>query len=212
MNSFTLYAILDADGLDAAAAAAAAGQMAAGGADIIQYRRKKGDPDALAEQAFSIREKLGRGGPLLFVNDDPGLAAMCGADGVHLGQEDMPVHAARRILGPGKRVGVSVRSVEEAIAAEEAGADYLAVGDLFGSKTKKGAKRTSLETLREICQKSRLPVVGIGGVTLENMEAVFENGASAVAVSGAIMKSGGIEAATREFKDKALKLKARQRS
>lgn len=210
MKNFSLYVILDKKWLKTKEVASVAEALAAGGADLIQYRDKMEPSSQQEKEARRIREALRGSGALYIVNDDPALAARVAADGVHLGPQDMSVAQARALLGAGKIIGVSARSVEEARSAEQAGADYVSVGDLFGSQTKKGAKRTPLSTLSDICRQVSIPVVGIGAVTLENLEEALSSGAAAVAVSRAILDHPDVKKQTRAFKTKLEALKERR--
>lgn len=210
MKDFSLYVILDKELLAGREVACVAGALAKGGADLIQYRNKSGAAAEKEKEAAAVREALKETGALYIVNDDPRLAARVAADGVHLGQDDVPVREAREILGKGKVIGVSARSIAEAQAAEEAGADYIAVGDLFGTLTKPGAVRTPLKTLREIAGKSSIPVVGVGGIHLSNVAEALEAGASAVAVSRAVLAGRDVAEKTRALKEKIEAIKERR--
>lgn len=211
MKKFSLYVILDKKWIKEREAVDLAEALVVGGADLIQYRNKLEPSSQKEEEARRIREAL-RGRVVSYiVNDDPALAARVGADGVHLGPEDSSVTKARALLGAGKIIGVSARSVEEARVAEQAGADYVSVGDLFGSQTKTGAQRTSLSTFSEICRQLSIPVIGIGGITLENLKEALSAGASAVAVSQAILDNRDVAKQTRAFKTKIDEWKGRKR-
>lgn len=210
MKDFSLYVILDPAWVGERAIAEVARALAKGGADLLQLRFKTGSAEAIQDQAFQIEEALQESETLFVINDDPVLAAQVSADGVHLGQEDMPVKQARRIVGRERLVGVSTRSFAEAERAESEGADYISIGDLFGTQTKKEARRTPLKTLAEIALHVSIPVVGIGGITLENCERVLKTGASAVAVSKDILNHPDLEERTRLFKQKLVAMKERR--
>jgi len=173
-----------------------------GGADVIQLRDKEASGGRLFEIAVALRELIRGTGIPLIVNDRLDVAMAAGADGVHLGQEDLPADAARRILGPGKILGVSAETPAEARRAEAAGADYLGVGPVFearGSKPDAGAPQ-GLDQIVRIRAETRLPIVAIGGIRPDNARRVREAGADAVAVISAIVSAEDVEEATRRMK------------
>ncbi len=157
-----------------------------GGAGAVQLRRKAAGGRELLRLAGAIRELTARHGALFIVNDRVDVAWLADADGVHLGQEDIPCAQARRLL-PGKIIGVSARTVEDARAAERAGADYLGVGAVYATGTKENACRIGLEGLGRIARAVGIPVVGIGGIGPGGAAAVREAGAVGVAVVAAVM-------------------------
>jgi len=179
-----------------------AGAAIRGGADVIQLRDKEASGGRLFEIAAALRRLTREANVPLIVNDRLDVAMAADADGVHLGQEDLPADTARRILGPGRILGVSAETPEEARRAEAAGADYLGVGPVFearGSKPDAGAPR-GLEQIVRIRSESRLPIVAIGGIRPENARQVREAGADAVAVISAIVSAEDVEEATRRMK------------
>lgn len=172
-----------------------------GGADVIQLRDKEASGGRLFEIAVALRALTREAKVPLIVNDRLDVAMAAGADGVHLGQEDLPADAARRILGPGRILGVSAETPEEARRAEAAGADYLGVGPVFearGSKPDAGAPQ-GLDQIVRVRTVTRLPIVAIGGIRAENARRVREAGADAVAVISAIVAAEDIEEATRRM-------------
>jgi thiamine-phosphate pyrophosphorylase len=174
----------------------------AGGADVLQLRDKEASSARLYQEALQLR-KLTRDAQVPFiVNDRLDIALAVDADGVHVGQSDLPASVVRRILGPGKIVGVSVATVEEALQAEKDGADYLGVGPVFearGTKPDTSAPM-GLECIARIRRHSRLPIVAIGGIDAENARKVREAGADAAAVISAIVSADDISQATRRLK------------
>ena len=155
----------------------------AGGARMIQYRGKRADARTRQQQAGRLLELCRKHEALLIVNDDVGLARELGADGVHLGREDMPPAAARAALGEGALIGVSCYdSLARGRAAQADGADYVAFGSFFPSAVKPDAVRAPLELLRAASAFLDLPVVAIGGITPENARGLIEAGADALAV------------------------------
>lgn len=173
-----------------------------GGADVIQLRDKTASGHRLYEVALTLR-KLTRDAKVpLIVNDRLDVAMAVDADGVHVGQQDLPASAARRILGSGKILGVSAETAEEALLAEKDGADYLGVGPIFearGTKVDAGAP-LGLELIERIRRHTRLPIVAIGGINAENARQVREAGADAAAVISAIVAEDDIVQATRRLK------------
>ncbi len=175
----------------------------AGGADAVQLRDKEVGGAELYRLALEALELVrGSGGGRLFlVNDRVDVALAAGADGVHLGQEDLPASAARRILGAGAVLGVSASSVEEALAAEREGADYLGVGPVFPTPSKPDAGGPlGLEGLRAIRNAVGLPLVAIGGINEDNLEEVFAAGADGIAVISAVTSARDMEEAVRRLR------------
>ncbi|MFQ5846415.1 MAG: thiamine phosphate synthase [Candidatus Methylomirabilales bacterium] len=175
-------------------------QALEGGAPMIQLRDKRGDLRSLYEEAVAIRGLCRQRGARFIVNDRLDLALAVEADGVHLGQEDVPARLARPLLMPGMFLGISTHSVEEAEEAEAAGADYIGFGPVFATGTKAGTRPpVGLDGIRRVRAAVRVPVLAIGGITAERAQAVIEAGADGLAVISAIVGSGGIAAACRDF-------------
>jgi len=172
----------------------------AGGASAIQYRSKSDDGQLRAEQAGQLLALCRAYDALLIINDDVELAQRLGADGVHLGREDMPLADARAVLGSGALIGVSCYdSVARAIEAKGGGADYVAFGSFFPSAVKPDAVRAPRELLRDARGALDLPVVAIGGITLHNAHLLIESGADAVAVISALFQVQDTLAAAQAF-------------
>jgi thiamine-phosphate pyrophosphorylase len=170
-----------------------------GGAAAVQYRDKSGDVALRHEQASELLPLCRQYGVPLIINDDLRLADLAEADGVHLGREDAGLREARIILGPGKIIGVSCyQSLELARQAQAEGADYVAFGSFHVSPTKPQAARAPLQLLHDAAEL-RLPVVAIGGITLDNAAALIEAGADSVAVISALFEAPDIEHAAREL-------------
>jgi len=177
--------------------------MISGGADVIQYREKHAPIPEMIRTARAVAALCRRAGVRLIVNDRVDVALAADADGVHLGACDFPVTMARRILGPDRIIGASVDTVEEADAAWSAGADYVGFGPIYATTTKSDTGPVvSVDRLREWLPRFRLPVVAIGGITPENVDAVIDAGAHGVAVLSAICAANDPEAATRAFAEK----------
>jgi thiamine-phosphate pyrophosphorylase len=173
--------------------------LLAGGARLLQLRLKTAGSGDLLAAARALRALTARAGALLLINDRPDVARAAGADGVHLGQDDLPVAAARAVIGPGALVGVSIHDVEQARAAAGAGADYLGVGPVFTTTTKVGAlPARGLDLVRAVRAAVTLPLVGIGGITPDTAAAVRAAGADAVAMIGALIRAPDVAAAVRD--------------
>jgi thiamine-phosphate pyrophosphorylase len=167
-----------------------------GGARLIQLRDKRRDAGEILPIACEIRELCHAAGALFIINDRVDLACACEADGVHLGQTDLPAAEARKLLGPDRLIGVSVENVGQATAAEAADADYLGVGAIFGSATKQDAgDAVGLDHLRALREGTSLPIVAIGGITLDRISDVREAGADSIAVIGAVASADNPAAA-----------------
>jgi thiamine-phosphate pyrophosphorylase len=194
-----LYAVTP-DSDDTASLAARVAAAIAGGAGVVQYRNKAAAAPLAREQAAALARVCRERGALLIVNDDAALAAQVGADGVHLGEDDGDVAAARRLLGPERIVGVSCYDdFGRAVAAVAAGADHVAFGSFFPSGVKPHARRAGLALL-ERSRGLRVPVVAIGGITAENAAALVRAGAHALAVITAVFgapDAAGVTAAAR---------------
>jgi thiamine-phosphate pyrophosphorylase len=193
-----LYAVTPdlADTVDLVARVAAA---LTGGATAIQYRNKTADAALRRAQAVALARVHAARGALFIVNDDAGLAAEVGADGVHVGEDDGSIVAAREIVGPDRIIGVSCYDdYARAAAAVAAGADYVAFGSFFASTVKPGARRADVALLLR-ARHLGVPVVAIGGITAENAVELERAGADAIAVISAVFDAPDVEAAARAF-------------
>jgi thiamine-phosphate pyrophosphorylase len=172
-----------------------------GGATVVQLREKDCSTREFVEQALIIKEFLKTRGVPMIINDRVDVAQAANADGVHLGQTDMPLEMAKGILGDSMIIGISAESLQDAIEAEKGGADYLGISPIYATPTKTDtAPPLGLEGLREIHKAVRLPLVGIGGLNKDNSADVIRNGADGVAVVSAIVAADDPEAAARELK------------
>lgn len=166
------------------------------GVTCVQLREKEVEDTLILQEARELKALCHRYGVPFLVNDRPDLAQAVGADGVHVGQEDTGLTEARNLLGPNALLGGSAHTVEEALAAQAAGADYLGCGAVFGSGTKHNVSQMPLETLTAICQAVDIPVVAIGGVSLDNLPLLADTGIAGVAViSGLFAADDKTEAA-----------------
>lgn len=172
-----------------------------GGATIVQYREKEGTTRQLLQEAQALRELTRAAGIPFIVNDRVDIALAVDADGVHVGQDDLPARIARRLMGPGKIIGVSASNLQEALEAEAEGADYIGAGPVFATPTKPdAAPPIGLEGLAEICRRVSIPVVAIGGIHEGNAGSVIEAGAAGVAVVSAIVAAPDVEHAARRLR------------
>ena len=173
-----------------------------GGVTVVQLREKECSTREFIEQALIITKFLKARDVPMIINDRVDVAQAIKADGVHLGQTDMPLETAKGILGDSMVIGISVESLQDAIKAKEGGADYLGVSPIYATPTKTDtAPPLGLEGLLEIHKAVRLPLVGIGGLNKDNSADVIRNGADGVAVVSAIVAADDPETAARELKD-----------
>ncbi|MHB9075622.1 MAG: thiamine phosphate synthase [Desulfobaccales bacterium] len=174
------------------------GCAVAAGVRVVQYRRKVGTTEDLVAEARQLRE-LCRDTQFV-VNDRADVALAVAADGVHLGQEDLSCHEARKLLGPDKIIGITVHNVAEALAAEAAGADYLGVSSIFATATKADAGApTGVKLLAEIRRRVNLPLVAIGGITLDNAPTVIAAGADGICAISAVVTQADVRVEIERF-------------
>lgn len=171
-----------------------------GGVTCVQLREKDLPEEDFLEEALAIRALCHDYGVPFLINDNVELAIRCGADGVHVGQKDMEAGHVRSLVGDEMMIGVSAQTVEQAVRAQEAGADYLGVGAVFSTSTKADAMDVSYETLRKICESVSIPVVAIGGINQNNMMELSGSGICGVALVSAIFASKDIEDECRVLK------------
>lgn len=170
-----------------------------GGAAMVQLREKHLDDAAFLKEAERFVALCRRKGALSIINDNVEIAARTGADGVHVGQEDLEAGRVRELLGPDKLIGVSAHTVAEALAAQAAGADYLGTGAAFVTGTKTDARPISRETIRAITAAVDIPVVAIGGISRDNLLELKGCGLDGVAVVSALFAQADVKAAAREL-------------
>ena len=195
-----LYAVTDrAWAADADGLLAQVADAIDGGAGIVQLREKHLDHDAFLEEARRFVALCREKGAVSIINDDVDIALASGADGVHVGQEDLAAGRARGALGPDKIIGVSAHNADEALAAQAAGADYLGVGAAFVTGTKADAKPITRETLRAVTAAVEIPAVAIGGITRENLLQLKGCGLQGVAVVSALFGQPDVKAAAAEL-------------
>jgi len=199
-----LYAILDASSELASERALSipeiADRLVEAGVELFQYRDKRGSARRIQENSQVLCGRLERRGVRVIVNDRADIAAMAGAGGVHVGQEDLPVEEARKICGAGPWVGVSTHTLEQLRAAEASSADYIAVGPIFPTGTKANPDPVvGLEFLRAARRITRKPLVAIGGITVESASEVYQAGADSIAVIRDLMAARDPAERAREY-------------
>jgi len=198
---FDLYVITDTVLSHGRSALEIARAALEGGADAVQLRDKSSPAFNLCRLVSEIQPQARKFGALLVVNDRVDVALVCGADGAHVGQEDLPAREARRLLPRPVVLGVSAGSREEARRAEKEGADYLGVGPVFPSATKPDAgEALGIERLSEIARAVSIPVVAIGGITLDNVDQALGAGAAGAAVVSAVVAADDMAGAARALK------------
>mgnify|MGYP000289669085 CR=1 FL=1 len=171
-----------------------------GGATFIQLREKELSQEAFLEEAKKIKELCRKYQIPFVINDNVEIAREMDADGVHVGQSDMEAGNVREVLGPDKIIGVSAQTVEQAVLAEQRGADYLGVGAVFPTGSKADAEDVPLETLKAICQAVSIPVIAIGGISTGNILKLAGSGICGIAVISAIFAKSDIQAAAAELR------------
>ncbi|WP_424769032.1 thiamine phosphate synthase [Paenibacillus sp. sgz302251] len=164
-------------------------QTLIGGAQILQLRNKTGSREQVLEQAKALRALTRKYNVPFIINDYPDIVLEVDADGVHLGQDDLPIAEARRLLGPDRIIGISTHNIEQALAAEKAGADYLGVGPVFPTDTKPGRAAVTTSYVQEAARHVTIPFVAIGGITLGNVDQVLAAGAERICAVSAIVGS-----------------------
>jgi thiamine-phosphate pyrophosphorylase len=190
-----LYFVADRDGMQHALDAALAG-----GADLFQLRDKDASDDELLAAAETAREKCRAAGALFVINDRPDLAVACDADGVHVGQDDMPVRRAREIVGDDAIVGLSTHSVKQAQAGCRSGADYIAVGPVHATPTKEGRPAIGVEPIKYAAAHVSVPWFAIGGIDTKTVGDVVRAGARRIVVVRALTDADDPEAVARALR------------
>ena len=170
------------------------------GVRIIQYREKELSTKEMYQEASALKELTEENNAILIINDRIDIALAVNADGIHIGQDDMPFEKARELLGKEKIIGLTVHNIEEVTLGEVLGADYFGISPIFSTTTKRDAgKPTGLEFIKEVAKKTKIPFVAIGGINYDNLEAVLVAGARNVAVISAIITKDDVEAECRKF-------------
>ncbi|MDP2044276.1 MAG: thiamine phosphate synthase [Candidatus Omnitrophota bacterium] len=194
-----LYLILDKTVFAGRSLESLFSKISVNGIGIIQLRDKfsaKGDVLILAKK---LARRLRASDTLFIVNDYPDIAVLCGADGLHLGQEDLPISEARKILGKDKIIGISCHSLRQALEAQRQGADYIGIGPVYATATKPEYRPIGLKVLRQLKTKIKIPYFAIGDIREANIKHIVSAGATRVAVCRAILKSKNIQQTAREL-------------
>ena len=195
-----LYAVTDRAWLRGRTLIEQAEEALRGGATCLQLREKELDDGSFLREAQELKTLCGQYHVPLIVNDNVEIAMECGADGVHIGQHDAAASEVRQKIGPDMLLGVSAQTVDQAVKAEQDGADYLGVGAVFSTGTKPDADDVSFDTLKAICSAVSIPVVAIGGISQKNICKRAGSGIDGVAVVSAIFAAGEIEQATKDLR------------
>lgn len=196
---YSLYVCTDRDIMTTDTLEEAVELAIKGGATIIQLREKDCTSREFYELALSIKDITDAYEVPLIINDRLDIALAVHADGVHLGQSDIPVQVARNVMGPNCIVGATANTLEKAKEAWQSGADYLGVGDVFGSATKNDTKPVELKELKKICDTVKIPVIAIGGISKKNIHLLKDTGVAGVAVISAVLGQTDITAAAEEL-------------
>ncbi len=172
-----------------------------GGTSIVQLREKHSNSLDFYRHALKIKELCKKYNVLFIINDRLDIAQAVGADGVHLGQSDLPLNISRDILGNGKIIGASARTLEDALKAQNQGADYLGVGAVFSTKTKKDAKHITKADFLNIRNNISIPIYAIGGININNAIDIKDYKANGIAISSAILNASDSKEVTTYFRD-----------
>ena len=203
-----LYFITDSTGYDEPEFLRRVEEALSGGVTIMQLREKNKTTREYIKLAEAVHEIACRYGVPLIIDDRLDVAMAVSAEGVHLGQSDMPVKTARELVGSSMIIGATTKTVEQALEAERSGADYLGVGAIYPTTTKVKTVLTSVDTLREICRAVSIPVNAIGGLNKDNCHVLENTGISGICAVSAIMKSSDPKAAAAELKAVSDRLRA----
>ncbi|GHV31140.1 thiamine-phosphate synthase [Synergistales bacterium] len=199
---YSLYLVTDRGLMSVPAIEESVESAIKGGCALVQLREKSASSREFYEAALSVKAVTDRYNVPLIINDRLDVALAAGAAGVHIGQSDIPAAAVRRVAGPEMILGVSASCLAEALAASEAGADYIGVGAMFATGTKSDAEITSMDELRKIRAAVNIPIVVIGGINMRTIPLFEGTGIDGFAVVSAIIGAPDIEQAAKEMKDK----------
>jgi thiamine-phosphate pyrophosphorylase len=162
------------------------------GVNFFQYRNKSGSRKSVYEISMLLAQIARNAKACFILNDHADIAVAIGADGVHLGQDDLPIEFARKLLGTEKLIGISTHSLEQAVAAEGAGADYIGFGPIYSTTTKEAGHERGIHSISTVKQAITIPIIAIGGIDSPNVQEVIRSGADGVAVISAILSSENI--------------------
>ena len=204
---YTLYLVTDRDLMSTPTLEEAVKQAIIGGCTLVQLREKDTDSRNFYCTALQVKKITSKYNIPFIINDRLDIALAVDADGVHIGQSDLPASVVRRIIGPDKILGVSTSTLQQALQAKADGADYLGVGAMFTTSTKLNAASVKLETLEEIKKQTALPVVAIGGINAATLPQLKGSSIDGIAVVSAIIASNDITNASRQMKELFLQCK-----
>ena len=176
-------------------------RLIGGGALFIQLRDKVSSDRTLLKEAKELRTITREAGCAFIINDRPDIVMAVDADGVHLGQGDLPCEDTRRLIGNNKTIGISTHSIKEARSAQKSGADYIGIGPIFPTKTKPASRAIGLDIVSSACKQIKIPAFFIGGVNLTNINQIIDRGGRHIAAASAILDSNDISKTTRSFAD-----------
>ena len=208
MNELKLYLVTDSNILEDRDFYKCIEEALKGGVTMLQLREKESSGKEFLEKAIKLRELTRRYNVKLIINDRVDIAMICDADGVHVGQSDIPANKVRELIGANKIIGVSARTIEEARIAKENGADYLGVGAMFNTTTKLDAKSVSIETLKSIKEEVNLPIVAIGRLNLNNIQELKYSNIDGYAVVSAILGAEDIKSECEKWCSEIEKLRS----
>lgn len=206
-EDMTLYAVTDAAWTGEKTLLQQVEEALEGGITFLQLREKHLSEEAFLKEALEIKAAARRFQVPFVINDNIEIALESGADGVHVGQDDMPVEEVRKRLGNDKIIGVSAHNVEEALKAEKGGADYLGVGAVYVTSTKQNASVVSMDEMKRICQAVHIPVAAIGGIKKDNLQILKGTGVDGVAVVSGIFAQKDIRKAAFELLEAVKEMK-----
>lgn len=192
MKDLKLYLVTDSDILKGRDFYNCIEEALKGGVTMLQLREKNASGKEFLDKAIKLRDLTKKYNVKFIINDRVDIAMLCDADGVHVGQSDIPADEVRRLIGKNKIIGVSARTVEEAMKAKENGADYLGVGAMFTTTTKLDAKNVTIDKLAQIKKEVNLPIVAIGGLALDNIDKLKKCNIDGYAIVSAILKANDI--------------------
>ena len=207
-EDMTLYAVTDAAWTGEKTLIQQVKEALEAGITFLQLREKHLSEKEFLREAVEIKRLTDQYQIPFVINDNIEIAQKAGADGVHVGQDDMPVEEVRKILGEDKIIGVSAHNVEEAVRAEQGGANYLGVGAVHTTATKENTSAVSMEEMKKICQTVSIPVVAIGGIKKNNMNVLSGTGVDGIAVVSAIFAAKNIKEETKELLEAVKEMKA----
>ncbi|MCD7891684.1 MAG: thiamine phosphate synthase [Ruminococcus sp.] len=198
-ENMLLYAVTDRRWLRDKTLASQVEKSIKGGVTCIQLREKELDDEGFLNEALEIKKICNKYNVPFIINDNVEVALKCGANGIHVGQSDMNAGSLRRLVGEEMIIGVSAGTVDEALEAAANGADYIGTGSVFVTSTKDDADHVTYDTLKEICSAVEIPVVAIGGITMENIQELQGSGVDGIAVVSALFAQEDIKSAAAEL-------------